>query len=78
MNVQTIEDMLGQVFRNQERLTRRELQQRIAQLHPSPRIENLAQALPDGAYDRYQAGAVLTQIQEEQPGPGPEGRIGPH
>lgn len=61
-----LEDIVAEVFRGDRgRLSRAEIQVRIKELdHPA--LIRLAAAMPEGNYERYQAYAVLDQIDREE------------
>lgn len=59
-------DLVDEIFRYRpDRLSRAEIQVRIKELE-QPLLARLAAALPEGTYERYQAYAVLDQIDREQ------------
>lgn len=59
-------ELLQETYHGPERLTRDELQRRSGELDLAPKLRRLVDALPDGEYDRDQAGAVLERVQREE------------
>lgn len=58
--------MVNRIFTgDRERLSRAEIQVRVKELD-LPALTGLAEAMPEGNYERYQVYAVLDQIDREE------------
>ena len=62
----TVSTLLASLYRDRDRLTRAEIQERTAHLDLPDPLRATVDALPEGEYDRARADATMRRIQREE------------